>query len=228
MRLIYTKGNGKPMKYKETDGVLDEDQTHFRCTNPKYGNHHEWEEVIYIEEISKEPAQKTTKTIFEEPDYTRHKFLNDIGCEDYIGFDRNSDKYDVKRWNSFRSYERKYGVFVSNCWALDHAMLKFLYEHLVQYKKDASKIVNLEFHKFDYKGQEYTQIELINKMIDICEYILMDLDSVSKRSVAYKRLKNNPYYKEYGAEYWEVEFHHPEIEKEVWDIWAIIYPAMWW
>ena len=56
----------------------------------------------------------------------------------------------------------------------------------------------------------------------------MDLDKVHKGTKAYKRLKENPYYKEYKKEYWEVDFQHPEIEKEVWDIWAIIYPAMWW
>lgn len=203
------------------------------CTDDKLGGEIKLDLVFNILDEEQNMATKDVKvqsdkpTVYDEPGYCHHKFLNDIGCEDFIGFD-DKDIYDIKRWRGFRTYEQKFGVFVSNCWALDHAMLRYLYEHLMQYKKDASKIVDLSFHKFEYKDKEYTQIELIDKLIEICEYILMDLKKVHKGTKAYKRLKENSYYKEYGKEYWEVEFQHPEIEKEVWDIWAIIYPAMWW
>lgn len=61
------------------------------------------------------------------------------------------------------------------CWNLDYELIKWLNEHLKVYKEEASKIVDLEFYKFTYKKKEYTQLEILNRLIEIANYLL-DID----------------------------------------------------
>lgn len=86
------------------------------------------------------------------------------------------------------------------CYALDYAFYEWLRERLPVYLKEAGKAVDLNFHRFEYKGEQYTQRELIERMI----YLLRSLDGNCVLD-----------------EDWEKS-------KEVLEIWAIIAPAMWW
>ena len=52
------------------------------------------------------------------------------------------------------------------CWDLDSAFLKWLKEHLIVYLKEASKVVDLNWYKFQYKGEELTQEQIIKKNIN--------------------------------------------------------------
>ena len=61
-----------------------------------------------------------------------------------------------------------------DCWDLDYAFTKWLNEHLKVYKKDAIKIVDLEYHKFTYNDEELTQLEIIDKLIHITNFLLND------------------------------------------------------
>ena len=61
------------------------------------------------------------------------------------------------------------------CWSLDYELIKWLNEHLKTYKKEAGKVVNLEFYKFNYKKKEYTQLEILDRLIEITDYLL-DID----------------------------------------------------
>lgn len=87
-----------------------------------------------------------------------------------------------------------------DCWDLDYAFYQWLRERLPVYLKDASKFIDLEYHKFEFRGKEYTQKELIERMI----YLL--------RASNFNTLIDDDWDK------W----------KEVLEIWAIIAPAMWW
>lgn len=58
------------------------------------------------------------------------------------------------------------------CWNLDYALIRWINEHLKVYKEDANKIVNLEFYSFMYKGKEYTQLEILDRLIEITDYLL--------------------------------------------------------
>lgn len=147
------------------------------------------------------------------------KFLNEIGINGICLSPGDS------REKKYKNYEEKYGVFPPDCWDLDYTMLCYLYERLLQYKRDAC--VDLTYHKFTFDGKEYTQEELIDEMIEIAEFVLMDLDKVSKRTKTYKRLTSNKYYIKYG-EFNSFDDEQFNIRGNFWKIWAIIYPAMWW
>lgn len=145
-------------------------------------------------------------------------YLRDIGYR--------PDKIDLKRRIKFNKNFKETGAYPPDCWELNISALAYLYKNLVQYKKDASTIVDLTHYKFDYQGKEYTQIELIDKMIQIGEYILCNLNYVDKKSATYIRLINNPYRKKYGA---YDHFSTPAgVEGEFWTIWSMIFPTMWW
>ena len=60
------------------------------------------------------------------------------------------------------------------CWNLDFELIKWLNKHLKVYKEESVKAVDLEFHKFKYKNKEYTQLEIINRLIEVTDYLLGD------------------------------------------------------
>ena len=58
------------------------------------------------------------------------------------------------------------------CWNLDYELVKWLNEHLKVYKEEASEIVDFEFYKFTYKKKEYTQLEILDRLIKITDFLL--------------------------------------------------------
>ena len=71
------------------------------------------------------------------------------------------------------------------------------------YRDVGGKVVDLTFHKFEWKGREYTQIEMIEKLIEELRWALTEEDAW-KDMEGYERLM------------------------EIGKMWAIILPAMWW
>lgn len=134
-----------------------------------------------------------------------HKYLDDIGVtsnQDRWWF--NDDQYpDDKRLNKWEMEREVYGFDDRETWDLQSSFYLWLYERLMKYVESASPIVNLEYHKFEYKGKEYTQIEMIDMMLERLKFF-------------------------FSSSY--VDFD-PESEKkvqEIGEIWAIVLPAMWW
>ena len=56
-----------------------------------------------------------------------------------------------------------------DCWNLDLSFLSWLEKHLKVYKKDASEIVDLSSPKIEYKNKNYTQEEIIDRMLFLLE-----------------------------------------------------------
>lgn len=103
------------------------------------------------------------------------------------------------------------------CWSLDVSFYKWLKEHLKVYLKDAGNIVDLEYHKFEVDGSEYTQLEIIEAMLVI-------LDSIEELGVfdwAFPK----------GETVEEVQENQEDLTRMTSDLcklWAIILPTMWW
>ena len=70
------------------------------------------------------------------------------------------------------------------------------------YRDIGGKIVDLEYHKFNIDGLEYSQRELINKILSICENLLMKSDD------------------------WEEDYTNQY--NELLKLFSAIIPAMWW
>ena len=112
-------------------------------------------------------------------------------------------KRDIKYWLQ----RRIRGWSDDETWNLDNENKKRVNSRFKKYKEKASKIVDLEFHRFEYEGKEYTQLQLIDRVIELTDEMLTD-------------------------EYWDLIHTDAErlekIKDEVFDIFKLIYGVMWW
>ena len=80
---------------------------------------------------------------------------------------------EVKYW-----FQRRIrGWSDDETWTIDFYFVKWLREHVKKYLEQAGKVVDLEFHKFEYKGQERTLYYLITRMIHLCSKLLKQYDN---------------------------------------------------
>ena len=98
-----------------------------------------------------------------------------------------------------------YNVDPRETYDLDATWRMWLYEHLIMFKKEADQVIDMTEKKWEYDGKMYSQIELIEMMIERLEFAL----SPSKD------------YNDFDEEQYK---YVSETEK----IWALICPAMWW
>lgn len=73
---------------------------------------------------------------------------------------------DDQKQEFWHHEKNKYGFDEREIWSLHYTMDLLLYERLSMYKEKASKHIDLTSHKFTYKGQELTQLECIDKMLE--------------------------------------------------------------
>jgi hypothetical protein len=107
-------------------------------------------------------------------------------------------KRSIKYWFQRRTR----GWSDDETWNLDYEFIKWVNSRFKKYKEKVSKIVDLEFHRFEYEGKEYTQLELIDKVIKLSnEYIDTNLLSEDKLN---------------------------SIKDEIFDIFKLIFWTMWW
>lgn len=115
--------------------------------------------------------------------------------------DSESYLYDDKRYNQDGEIE-EYGFSMMETWNLDTSLVELLYERLMRYKTQT--MVNLEFYTTwdDKELNGMTQLDVINYLIELCKDYLLDDDFITGR----RNFKN----------------------KEIWKVWTLLSPAMWW
>lgn len=91
----------------------------------------------------------------------------------------------------FKTKKRK---LQEECWNLDYTIVKWLNEHLKVYLKDANSFIDSTVHRFEYQGKEYTQLELLNKLITVTDELLEGYNDWSiSRPQSAERLKDEMY-----------------------------------
>lgn len=129
----------------------------------------------------------------------KRKYLDDLGIKDRHDLWNPNDN----RQSIWQRQRREYGFDERETWSLDSAFYLWLYERLKMYLEYASRVVDLDFHEFIFKGEKYTQKQLIDMMIE--------------------RLEN------YFANKYDTESEEESSRlDEVVEIWALVLPAMWW
>lgn len=77
-------------------------------------------------------------------------------------------KRNIKYW-----FQRRIrGWSDDECWNIDWEFIKWINSRFKQYIKDAEKSIDLEYYKFNYKNQEYTQKQIINRIIKLSDEVL--------------------------------------------------------
>lgn len=138
--------------------------------------------------------------------YDPHYYLEKLGIPIEKCGTNFCDKTD-KRYADWMKEREKYGFDSRETWCLEHIFFSWLYERLMMYKEKASEIIDLTYHKFNIGGKEYTQMECIDKMLNLLEYILVsdiDASDLDEEGILLKK------------------------KKKVLKIWSKILPAMWW
>lgn len=129
------------------------------------------------------------------------KYLDEIGITDRpdTWFINDEDP----RKEQWKLEQETYGFDQRETWSLDFSFYLWLYERLKMFKEVANKVVNLEFHKFEYEYKTYTQLELIDLLIKKLEFRL-------------------------SSDYDDSNELHTKYSDDIAEIWKIILPAMWW
>lgn len=144
----------------------------------------------------------------------KHKYLDDIGANyNWVYGIENSD-----RDKRFEEQRKIYGFDERETWDLDGTFYMWLYERLKMYVEIGGQIVDLNYHKFTFKGKEYTQLELINMMLERLEYYFKE-DAIDNKMDEYRKQ---------GMDIVEADKKAYEPVMEIGEIWAIILPSMWW
>lgn len=142
------------------------------------------------------------------------KYLDDIG-EDYSWVWKPEGS---ERDETFEKEREIYGFDSRETWNLDCVFYMWLYERLKMFVEIGGQVVDLNYNKFDFKGKEYTQLELINMMIEKLEYYFNEDARDSKIDE----------YRKQGMSIVEADNKAYEPIKEIGEIWALVVPAMWW
>jgi len=111
--------------------------------------------------------------------------------------------YNDERVEKWEEEKRVYGFDSTETWDLNYTFYAWLYEHLRMYQDKASKIVNLHYHTFEWKGKEYYQDEIIDMILNRLRFRFSD-------------------------EYDDFEAEQNLYINEIGELWAIVLPAMWW
>ena len=173
------------------------------------------------------------------------KYLKEIGINEEYWPETvyTSAKSEVRdfREKEYNKYYNKVGVNPVETWNLSTTTLMWLYERLVEYRKQTEGRINLEFHTFEIDDKEYTQNELLNDLIDMAECILCIPENIKKNSKVWKRLSSNKYIIECNKlntssivpnsisfDVTDCGKYINDLEKRFWKIWSIVFPAMWW
>ena len=90
-------------------------------------------------------------------------------------------------------------------YSLDYSLIEWLNEHLKIYLKETEGIIDLTFHKFTYKKQEYTQLEIVNRLIEITDYLLDD-----------------------DNYFWGNNKEKERLVKEMYDLLKLVHFYLWW
>lgn len=155
-----------------------------------------------------------------------HKYLKEAGFDRDFWAD-TLPKNDDRR-PEWAKQRREYSMDERETWSLGNLSLTWLYEHIKMYL-DFSDIdyVDLNWHKFIYNDVEYDQKQILNKILhDIELYFNLNdcffLERFGKTEIELA-------HEDRGIE--KIITHNreqPNFRKEIFDLWAVVLPQMWW
>lgn len=90
----------------------------------------------------------------------KHKYLRELFPDGKLPF-----LYDEEDYHDFDERDT---------YSMDYTLAAWLYECLRYFQERASKVINLDFHKFDIDNETLTQSQCIKRMIEDCKVILLN------------------------------------------------------
>ena len=113
-------------------------------------------------------------------------------------------KENIKFWLQ----RRIRGWSDDECWTVNYEFLKWINSRFKQYKKDAIKTVDLEYFTYNYKDKDYTQLQIIERIIELTDDLVDDE-------------------KYFSLEYKDFEKMEEDLN-ELFDLFRLVFHQMWW
>ena len=127
----------------------------------------------------------------------KRKYLDDIGVTDRPDLWNKDDK----RQEEWAEERETYGFDERESWNLDLSFRLWLYERLKYFLEVAP--ISLDYHIFEYQGEDYTQEQLINMILERLEF-------------------------SFKPSYNDLDYKQLDYVNEAAHMWALVMPAMWW
>ena len=80
--------------------------------------------------------------------------------------------FNSEQETRFPQFLEEHSYRIEETYALDYTLATWLYEHIRGYKDVAPSAINIEYHKFEYGGEEFTQLQMIDKCLEKLEIYL--------------------------------------------------------
>lgn len=130
--------------------------------------------------------------------YIKNKYLEQIGVSDSF--------YKIPR---DEKKSKKCNCYLFETWDLARSWAEWLFTHCHMYLDETLDIIDLDYYKFEYAGNVYTQKEMIDMIIVLLADYLVYIDSE--------------------------EVYEAWVEEEIYDnlriaseMWSLIVGHMWW
>ena len=108
---------------------------------------------------------------------------------------------NIKHWFQ----KRTRGWSDDETWKKKKEFILWLNFRFKQYREQAIKMVDLEYYRFEYKNNVYTQLQVIDRIIELTDYII-----------------NNDYYEMM----WSDVEHLEAMKNEIFDLFKMSFVAM--
>lgn len=93
------------------------------------------------------------------------------------------------------------------CWNLNYEFFKWVNSRFKKYKEQAEKVIDLEYYKLTYKKKKYTQLQIIDRIIELTDWFIEN-------------------------DYYELIWSNPdkvkETQNEIFDLFKLVFDLMWW
>jgi O6-methylguanine-DNA--protein-cysteine methyltransferase len=155
-----------------------------------------------------------------------HKYLKEAGFDKELYSD-TLPKDDDRR-PEWAKQRREYSMDERETWNLGHLSITWLYEHIKMYL-DFSDIdyIDLNYHKFKVDEKELNQKELLQKILHQIElyFNLNDCFYIEKFGKNQKEIRKEERAIDKLVTY---DRSQKDMCKEIWRLWGIVCPSMWW
>lgn len=155
-----------------------------------------------------------------------HKYLKEAGFDKDLWVD-NLPKNDDRR-SMWAKQRKEYSMDERETWNLGYLSLTWLYEHIKMYL-DFSDIdyIDLNYHKFKVDDEELNQKELLQRIVHKIElyFNLNDCFYLENFGKTQKELCKEERGIDKLVTY---DRSQKDMCKEIWKLWGIVCPSMWW
>ena len=119
----------------------------------------------------------------------RNRYLDDLGLDFFeysVNWTVDNKKKILKIWKRPR---KKYGFDNRETYDMFIIYAEWLYSHFMMYRKRASKEVDLTYHRIEFEGKRYTEIEAIDKVLKWTRYYLLNREDPDRSAKAFGKLR---------------------------------------